>query len=233
MSKSDPDTFQLLETMLWRPRRGFYLLNRHIARLRRSARYFGFRLVSPPALRKVLESAVTEAASDAALKVRLLVNTEGQCWVTVSPLPAKPAAGELPWRIAVARTPVDGENPFLRHKTTHRTVYESARAAHPEADDVLLWNRHGEVTETTVANIMFDFGDGMWLTPAAECGLLPGIYREYLLAAGRMREAVIPLDYIVRKRPAWCLINSVRRRIPATPFTDNPRDVIDQDNRPD
>ncbi len=209
------EKFQLLESVLWRPGRGFYLLDRHIARLRRSARCFGFRSVTPRRVRDALESAVAAAHPAGPVKVRLLADLDGRLSVTMVPLSEPPAANRQPWRVAVSRMPVDGRNPFLLHKTTQRTIYERARAEHPWAEDVLLWNRRGEVTETTVANVVFDFGDGRPLTPAAACGLLPGIYREYLLAAGRLREAVLPLAGILRQRPALCLINSVRRRIPA------------------
>ncbi len=230
MLRTDPNAFKLLESMLWRPRRGFYLLPRHLARLRRSARYFGFRLPESGTLRDILEDAVGAVPCAGAYKVRLLVDSAGQSSVTVCALP--PAA-KLPLRIAVAGAPVDRDNPFLRHKTTQRAVYEHARAAHPGADDVLLWNQHGYVTETTIANLVFDFGDGIKLTPAAECGLLPGIYREHLLDGGRIREAVIPLETILRERPALSMINSVRRCIPVTLLKDNPRDAIDPGNRPD
>ena len=37
-----PVTFDLLETMKWAPRDGFFLLNRHLARMRRSAQHFNY-----------------------------------------------------------------------------------------------------------------------------------------------------------------------------------------------
>lgn len=38
------------------------------------------------------------------------------------------------------------------------------------ADDVLLWNERGEITETCAANIVVQFGDDFF-TPPVECGL--------------------------------------------------------------
>ncbi len=218
------EEFQLLESVLWRPGRGFYLLDRHIARLRRSARCFGFRPGPAHRLRGALETALTDANPTGPVKVRLLVDSGGRPSVTIVPLPEQSTADRQPWRVVVSRTPIDGQDPFLCHKTTQRAVYERVRAEHPGADDVLLWNRHGAVTETTIANVVFDFGDGRPLTPAASCGLLPGVYRAHLLAAGRLREAVIPLANVLRQRPAMWLINSVRRWIPAvlTVFEDVP-----------
>lgn len=226
----DPNAFQLLESILWRPRRGFYLLSRHVARLQRSARYFGFQPVAARRIREALDHAVAMEHPGNACKIRLLVDDRGTCSVTVTDLPP---AGAQPWRIAVAANPVDADDPYLRYKTTQRAVYERARAAHPGADDVLLWNREGVVTETTIANLVFDFGDGVELTPAAECGLLPGVYREKLLNEGRLREASIALETVLRQEPAVSLINSVRGRIPARLIRDNPRDATDPGNRRD
>ena len=59
------------------------------------------------------------------------------------------AAGDLP---AVA----DIADPFLRHKTTHRDIYERALKTAGEADDVILWNRRGEITESTIANVVVE-----------------------------------------------------------------------------
>lgn len=205
--------FQLLESILWRPGRGFFLLRRHWLRLRRDAAFFGFPLdLSPITLRRRLDEAVTAAGATVSLKLRLLVDNAGRMTVTATPLP--PAAGRI-WRIAPALTPVDAANPFLRYKTTHRIVYDRARAETPGYDDVLLWNQRGEVTETSVANVLFDFGDGQWITPPVACGLLPGVYRAYLLNARRIREAVVRLYDVACLQPRILLINSVRRRIPA------------------
>ncbi len=41
-----PAAFDLLETILWTPERGFWLLPYHLRRLRQSAQYFGFKLTS-------------------------------------------------------------------------------------------------------------------------------------------------------------------------------------------
>ncbi len=207
-------SFELLESILWRPARGYYLLRRHAARLRRTARRFEYQMPSWPAVCREMDAALAAGPREAS-KIRLLVNAAGGLTVSVTPLSALSETDRSPWRIAVARRPIDCRDPFVRHKTTQRTVYDRARAEHPRADDVLLWNQWGDVTETTLANVLFDFGGGQWLTPVADCGLLPGVFREHLLAAGRIREAVIPLERVLRRKPALLLINSVRRYIPA------------------
>ncbi|MBU4460385.1 MAG: aminotransferase class IV, partial [Verrucomicrobia bacterium] len=104
---------------------------------------------------------------------------------------------------------------FLRHKTTRRNVYDRARAAHPGFDDVLLWNERGEITETTVANIALCIG-GEWITPPADCGLLRGTMREWLLRRGTLREGVLRSDDLGRATGIR-LLNSVRGWIRVLP----------------
>ena len=57
-------------------------------------------------------------------------------------------------RVRFAPHPIDPSDVFLFHKTTNRAVYERARR--PDCDDVILWNPAGEVTETTIANLVVE-----------------------------------------------------------------------------
>ena len=78
-------------------------------------------------------------------------------------------------RLELAAGPIDAADVFLYHKTTHRAVYAAAQAGCREGDDVLLYNRLGEVTETTLGNIVVRRGKDLW-TPPVTCGLLAGTY---------------------------------------------------------
>ena len=69
-----------------------------------------------------------------------------------------------PWRVDFASDPVDPRDPFILHKTTRRVVYENAKRSKPDMDDVLLWNARGEVTESTIANVVAEI-DGVRYTP--------------------------------------------------------------------
>ena len=110
--------------------------------------------------------------------------------------------------IALAAAPIDPANPFLYHKTTNRGLYEDAIAARPGFDDVLLYNDRGEVTESTIANLVVESG-GVLLTPPVSCGLLPGTLRAHLLEEGRIREKVITLQDVIAPHACY-LLNSVR-----------------------
>jgi para-aminobenzoate synthetase/4-amino-4-deoxychorismate lyase len=202
--------FRLLETLLWRPGRGYFLLDRHLARLGDSADYFQFTFSEVEVRRHLAEAGA--GFSQHRRRVRLVLDEEGGVSLEATALPPHP--GRRRWRVALASDPVDSSDRFLYHKTTHRQVYEQALAAVPGCDDVLLWNERGEVTESTVANLVVRL-DGALLTPLVACGLLGGTYREHLLEHGSIREASIRLEDLDRADGLY-LINSVRGWTPVS-----------------
>jgi para-aminobenzoate synthetase/4-amino-4-deoxychorismate lyase len=124
-----------------------------------------------------------------------------------------PEATLAPVRLALAPTPVESSDVFLFHKTTQRQVYEAAGLACPDADDVLLWNERGELTETCAGNIAVLLG-GEWLTPPVACGLLAGTYRAQLLDDGRLRESTIGHHQLAQAE-GLAVVNAVRLWRPA------------------
>ena len=196
--------FRLLETMLWLPDAGCRLLEPHFERLERSAQYFEFR-VDMKRVREALTRALP-AAADVPHKVRLLVDRHGAVEIETSPF--RPGAADKLPRVGLARDPVAETDPFLYHKTTNRRVYEQARAGRPDCDDVLLYNRHGQVTESTIANVAVE-EDGVLYTPPVNCGLLARTQRALLLAQGRLREKPIAVEQL-RDARRVVLMNSVR-----------------------
>ncbi len=202
-----PD-FRLLETIGWTPEEGFALRERHMQRLRESAACFRFDC-DIPAVEALLDNAVGDLAGPA--KVRVLLSQDGAIVCEGIDVGAPP---HIPLRLALAAQPVDRTDVFLYHKTTRRDVYERARASRPDADAVLLWNREGEITEATEANIVVELG-GERVTPPVECGLLPGTLRAELLAGGAIAERRVSVDDLQAATALW-LINSVRGWMPAT-----------------
>jgi para-aminobenzoate synthetase / 4-amino-4-deoxychorismate lyase len=202
-----PPSFDLLETMLWKPDDGFLLLGRHLKRLLQSADYFAFR-IDLPDVRDQL-GAYAKRLAPHPHRVRLLVSRSGAVQIAATPHDVET---EFP-PVAIAARPIDRTNPFLYHKTTNRGVYEEAIAARPGFADVLLYNDRGEVTESTIANIVLEKG-GVLLTPPVACGLLPGTLRAHLVDDGKIQEAVITLQDIAEGFPCY-LLNSVRGFRPA------------------
>jgi para-aminobenzoate synthetase/4-amino-4-deoxychorismate lyase len=199
--------FSVLETMRWEPTGGYPLLDDHLRRLEGSAGYFGYPC-DLVAVGRALEEAVR--GRSAAAMVRCLLHRNGRVETGVRDAPP---TGE-PARVAVDTTPIDTTSPFLYHKTTHRTVYDDALGRHPGADDVLLVNPEGEITEATAANVAVRLGDE-WITPPLAAGCLPGVYRAAMLREGRLREGRITLDDLAGADEV-ALLNAVRFWRPAT-----------------
>jgi branched-subunit amino acid aminotransferase/4-amino-4-deoxychorismate lyase len=202
-----PRTFDLLETMKWTPERGFFLLDRHLRRLARSARHFEYPCRTND-LRLALERAV--ASSAIPLRVRMLLARDGAVRVECAPIEPAPA----PARLAIAQAPIDPTDVFLFHKTTNRTAYEQAKRSVDGAfDDIILWDPDGRVTESTLGNVVVEI-DGRKVTPPVSCGLLAGTFREQLLEDGAIEEGPITIDQLRAASRVW-VINSVREWWPA------------------
>ncbi|MEW6060000.1 MAG: aminodeoxychorismate synthase component I [Actinomycetota bacterium] len=200
-------TFELLETLLYDPDNGYTDLLEHLERIAASARFFGFRYDE-----QSVETALEKAAVgiEDPTRVRITLARDGTLSLTTGRLP--PAAeGQV--RVALDPDPVDPADVWLYHKTTRRGPYDRRRAARPDVDDVLLTNTRGEVTESTIANLAVRL-DGEWVTPALDCGLLPGTRRAALLRAGRLLERRITLDEL-RAAEDLALVSSVRGWRPA------------------
>ena len=200
-----PPDFDLLETILWDPEHGFVLLERHLQRLEDAATYFDYPC-DPSGIARALDRAKLDLPRQPH-RLRLLVNSRGAVRVESTPLQPQ----TRPWRLAVATQPVANKNPFLFHKTTHRQVYDDHRERFPEHDDVLLWNDKGEITESTLANVVI-LRHQRWITPPVDCGLLAGTFRAQLLEQGKIEEEFVKLRDL-RSTDEIFLINSVRQWI--------------------
>jgi len=198
--------FSLLETM--RLDEGTIVrLERHLSRLTGSARQFGYALDERRIRGAVAETA--RARPHGQWRIRLLVARDGTPTIECTPYTRDSRA----WRVTFAPDPVDSGDPFLANKTTHRDVYDSARRARPDADDVILSNERGEITEATLANIVVEI-DGVRYTPPLASGLLGGTFRDELLASGAIQERVLTRADVTTSPRLW-LINSVREWIEA------------------
>lgn len=203
------DQPQLLETLLWEPKTGYRLLEQHLQRLELSAQRFGY----PVEIHSLRQRLISEAAARPLQRwrVRCLLDATGQLMFDFIP---QPYLGQLcAVQLVLARRPIASEDEFFSHKTDDRQRFErmveSAQHEYGAAvDDVVMFNQRGEITETTIANIVI-YHDGQWLTPPLHCGLLAGTFRQTLVAHGVITEQVITVDQL-RAAEQIYLINSVR-----------------------
>ena len=198
--------FDLLETIRLEDGQ-FWLLERHLTRMQDSAKYFGFMFdVSP--IQQALHTLAKEKP-DGTYRVRLLVSRKGSVKTEAFILEQNPELA----MVALAQTPIDGDNEFLHHKTTNRSLYDMHTPTDTNIFDTLLYNQHDEITEFTRGNIVIELNND-WITPPLSCGVLNGTYRTELLAEGKIMERIITRDDLHHATNLWFL-NGLRGMIKA------------------
>ena len=197
--------FDLLETLLWAPPEGYFLRDEHLQRMKESAEYFGYPF--PDAALAAALNAIAAQFPGESRRVRLCLDRTGKVSCQSAAFRSPPPDSRV--RLALAATPVDSANPLLYHKTTKRDIYETARQSAPEADDVILYNERGELTETTIYNLVLKIG-GRLLTPPLESGLLPGTFRAWLLGQRIIAEQTLTIADLERCEAVY-VINALRK----------------------
>ncbi len=213
---------RLIETMLWTQTDGFWLLDLHLDRLIESAQYFNFPVCRDEVaalLHKETERWKQEQAPGK--RVRLTLASDGGIEIEAVTI-VKPGlqlsfdrAGGNPDKaipkVLLAEQNTDSTSPYLYHKTTHRQLYDRARERAVEQGflDVLFCNERGEVTEGAISNIFIRKGNKIF-TPPVQCGLLPGVFRRWVVEANpEVREKVL-FPWQIRDADAVYIGNSVR-----------------------
>lgn len=199
----DSSPFQLIETLRW-DQEGYLLLERHLHRLAESAARFGFACDTEQIRCRLAEFARGLSGSH---KVRLLLANTGTFTLEADPITPSNRAAE-PAVLALSRQRTDPADPFLYHKTSRRELYESERSRHSDCYDVIFRNQQDQLTEGSFNTIVISL-QGELLTPALNCGLLPGVLRQELLEVGAIREALLTLDDLQAADAVW-MVNSVR-----------------------
>lgn len=198
--------FQLIETMLWNGE--FRLLSMHLDRLESSALYFSFAF-DRTAIQSQLHAESDQFEPAHLYRVRLLLDEAGS--ITITCAHHIPIAALHPGHIRLSSERTTSSNVFIRHKTTHRELYES-QLAHCRADgfdEVIFLNERDEVTEGAISNI-FIRRAGELLTPPISSGVLPGVFRRHILEIDpRSKEAVLTL-HDLESADAIYLCNSLR-----------------------
>jgi len=198
--------FQLIETMLWNGE--FRLLAMHLDRMEASASYFGFAFDRAAIMSRLMAQA-SQFAPGVFYRVRMLLDESGGLTINHSEHIAHTASQTGRIRLSSERTL--STDVFLRHKTTHRELYESeyAKCRADGFDEVIFLNERDEVTEGAISNI-FIRRAGELLTPPLRSGILPGVFRRHLLESDvTARESILML-HDLESADAIYICNSLR-----------------------
>lgn len=193
--------FQLLESLKLEDGK-YPLIDYHMERMKNSAAYFYF-----PGNERKIRKQLKECAKKhpkGVYKVRLVLSKIGEITVEAQ----KIASIKEPVLCKLAIEPVNSQNPFLFHKTTHRQVYKQHESEVEGVFSVLLWNEHEQLTEFAIGNLVVEM-NGRLYTPPIENGLLAGTYRQFLLDAGKIEEKEINKNDLEDCEAVW-FINGVR-----------------------
>ncbi|MGK8198718.1 chorismate-binding protein [Burkholderia cepacia] len=216
LTDADPG-FQLFETTAATRADGIRHLDRHLARLQRSADAFGFRFDSE-ALRREIDARCAALDGDDIYRMKLALAKDGTIEIVAAPLKPLPA-GPVGVLLASAHgfASTRASDALLLHKTTRRAEYDRAWQAAEALGcfDMLFVNERGEVTEGGRSNVFVKL-DGQWVTPPLESGVLPGVMRGVLLddRVFGATERVVTRDDLARAE-ALLLTNALRGALDA------------------
>ena len=191
----------IYETMRTYHRRAF-LYDRHMRRLRRSARMINLPLpFTDDQLAAQIRDTLAIAALDGEAYIRVLV-TRGIGDLTydlkATPDPsiviiAKPQIDPTPdvyengvrvVIVDVVRNHPESVNPMIKSNNLMNSALAMQEALRSGAFEGVMRNYRGELTECTTSNL-FIVKAGVALTPPLDAGLLPGITREFLFDVGK------------------------------------------------
>lgn len=198
--------FSLIETLLWNNR--FFLLRLHLKRLCASAGYFRFKFDRYEILR-FLKKKILLFDKKKKYRVRLVLEKDG--WMKAETVSIEPEA-EKKLKICFSAIKTSSKDIWLYHKTTCRRLYdeEYSKCRNNGFDEVVFSNEKGQITEGAVSNILIKKGKNFY-TPPVSCGLLNGVFRQFLMKNKKMplKEKIL-FDKDLQEADNIYFINSVR-----------------------
>ena len=201
-------------------------LSRHLFRLANSAQYWSFDFDTEAAeryledvVKQVVHGCENDVQSVSTFRLRLQLDRHGALshrieFIELSPMRSPQSkealhADELPVvELALVQTAVSADDTFLAHKTSRREAYDRAVEEVAAGYEPVMFNTLGNVTESAIANIVYQMNGELFTPPLAD-GLLPGVLRDELLDKGVITERTLPVVDLKSVEAFW-LINSLR-----------------------
>lgn len=168
----------------------FFALEMHLERLAKCAGATGITLPPLGTIRAALESVRHVATvdgrnpTDTGGESRIRISCRSDGMSTVVSIPMRAASGDghpRPAAVVIERTAlVMAGSPLAGLKTNDYAHGVGVLASHPEADEVIVLNQHGDVCGAVHANVFLSNGDRL-ITPPLSSGCRDGVTRALLL----------------------------------------------------
>ena len=177
-TKKTSSGFKLIETLLVKRNKKIDLLGYHLKRLKNSLKYFDF-CYNEGVIKDKLQKHLKQLNNSKSYKLRLLYSKAGFLIISHSLLKEN-LHKDL--KVVISEKRMNSNDVFLYHKTTNRSIYDNEykKAIKNGLAEILFLNEHKQVTEGAISNIIIK-KKRYYYTPPLSCGLLNGVYRQYLM----------------------------------------------------
>ncbi len=201
------NVFQIIETMLVKGGK-IFLQNEHLDRMQQTADYFTFNFDRKKVLSQLKKYINQTNSKD--YRLRISLDKSGRINHKISPIIKKNDS----INVIISPNRIDPQNKFQYFKTTNRKLYnnEYLKYANKGFFDVIYFNCNGELAEGSISNILI-YKNDLTSTPPLNAGILPGVYRKYILRNNSMiRERKLNIEDLIGADKI-VLINSVQGEV--------------------
>ena len=167
--------FEIFETMKIEDGKMF-LPDEHIDRMKQTAEYFLFSF-DRKKIKSYLNKIINKTDSES-YRLKLSLDKYGKVCQVISRLIQLPQ--EI--KVIISKNNIYSKNRFQYFKTTNRRLYDREYKSFKAKGffDAIYFNERGELAEGAITNI-FIYKNDVISTPPINAGILPGVYRKYLL----------------------------------------------------
>jgi len=178
----------------------FFLLERHLVRLRQSCQLIGLDLpIRDKQLPVLLEETLhRNELTDAAVRITISRGKGdfgldpsfcSRPTMVIMAKPFRPYPSSMKKEgirleiVEVRRNPISAQSPRIKSLSFLNNILAKQEALRLGGDDALMLNIEGEVSECPTSNVFF-VKDGKIKTPSVDCGILEGVTREVVIMLG-------------------------------------------------
>ncbi|MBK8946695.1 MAG: chorismate-binding protein [Ignavibacteriae bacterium] len=201
-----PKYFELMETLLCE-NGNYYLLEYHLKRLQKSAKYFLFKF-DKELIENELQEYKNNFDSNKKYKVRMLLSKWGKVKITSGEIKQNKKFA----KIIFSKNKRNVDEKYLFHKTTLRPWDNELKKYQQKSfDEILYVNENDELLEGAISNIILKI-KGKLFTPPVKLGILNGCYRQNLIDKNKCEEKILTInDLHFAEKIILC--NSVRKEM--------------------